>query len=168
MTMQAVYAELAACGRMFYHFTASTISFILKKSLAEDEIELIREPKALRTVNGKNVDPKACAWVANSTIAPVLAEQVSPAQRGFIKGRQFIHNVIEVDAGARAADLEGTLGAMVPLDIPNAFPALSQEWLFLTVEKSGLQDGLLNLTRGCCATAAAFAFGGPEGLVFLF
>ena len=122
-TMQAVYSELAMGERMFFHFNASTISFTARKNLAEDDVELVRAPKGLRTVNQKNCDPEACAWVANRTLATSLAAHISPAQRGFIKGRQFVHNIIEIDAGARAADLRQVRGAVVPLDIENAFPA---------------------------------------------
>ena len=52
---QACYSELAAGGRMHYHFNASDIAFIPKKTLAADDVEIIREAKALRTVNMKNV-----------------------------------------------------------------------------------------------------------------
>ena len=48
-----------------------------------DENEIIREPKELRTVNMKNCDAKATAFVANGAIAGPVAEQIFPAHRGF-------------------------------------------------------------------------------------
>ena len=61
ITMQKVYARLACGSLKDYNFNGSVIAFIPKKALAEDEIEMIREAKALRTVNQKNCDPKCCA-----------------------------------------------------------------------------------------------------------
>ena len=126
----------------------------MKKVQDGDENEIIREPKALRTVNMKNCDAKSVAFVANGVVATPLAEKISPAQRGFIRGRQFVHNVVEVDAGAREADMRQELGALLPLDIENAFPALSQQFLFEVIEQAGLQAGL-----GKCYSGLLFECG---------
>ena len=60
-------------------------------------------------------------------------------------------------------------GAIVPLDIQNAFPSLAQAFLFLVLRMAGLYEGLLNVTRGCYEHAAAFAHlpGTPKTFLFM-
>ena len=60
------------------------------------------------------------------------------------------------------------LGALLPLDIENAFPAVSQQFLFEVIKQAGLQAGLANVIQGCYLSAAAFASFGGAPLQFLF
>ena len=145
---QRFYSALAEMQQMHYYFNASVVAFIMKKIQDGDENEIIREPKALRTVNLKKCDAKSVAFVANTAVAGPLAQRFPPAQRGFIRGRQFVYNAIEVDAGARDADMCQELGALLPLDIENTFLALSQQFLFEVIQQAGLQAGLVNVIHG--------------------
>eukprot|EP00959_Pyramimonas_sp_CCMP1952_P064304 1342920-Pyramimonas_sp.AAC.1 len=58
----------------------------------------------------------------------------SATQRGFIAGRQFTSNILELDMMARVASLQPVVHErnpmLVALDFGQAFPSLSQEFFF--------------------------------------
>ena len=61
------------------------------------------------------------------------------------------------------------MGAIVPLDLKNAFPSLIQAFLFLVLRLAGVYEALIKVTEGVYDNARAFASldGGPMQFLFL-
>ena len=62
--------------------------------------ECTRTPATLRPLSMKNSDVKLLASAVNITIATIAAN-TAVEQKRFVAGRQFLHNVVVVDAEAR-------------------------------------------------------------------
>ena len=64
---------------------------------------LIAAPGATRPLGLKNTDNKAIAATLASALASAISATASLVQQGFVRGRRFTDNIIEVDWAARRA-----------------------------------------------------------------
>jgi len=62
---------------------------------------IYRGPTDLRPLTLKNADNKIVAGITNWIIKPVVEEAACKVQNGFTRGRQFLNNVVDLDAAAR-------------------------------------------------------------------
>ena len=107
------------------------------------------------------------AGVTNFAMSAVVSDGLCSVQRGFVKGRNFLQNLVELDAESRilsnqfqaglgdstsfASWSESFASAMIPrmpalalLDIAAAFPSLSHRFLFAVLRAIGVPNELLN------------------------
>ena len=151
--------------------------FGAKGEAADDKPDYVtRLPSEVRTLSAKNTDNKCIAGVVNFSLAPVVASWAFRAQEGFIKGRQVINNIVEVDAWTRAADSEalaaahpkiGRHPALVLCDIMAAFPSLNHAFLFSFLRFCDLPLGLYEYFLSLYRNNVCMAIGN-KGLVVLF
>eukprot|EP00959_Pyramimonas_sp_CCMP1952_P339510 7110347-Pyramimonas_sp.AAC.1 len=70
----------------------------------------------------------------NVAFSPIVQQTTSRSQREFIAGRQFTSNILELDVMARTAPFHPRASdqqpILVALDFGQAFPSLSQQYLF--------------------------------------
>eukprot|EP00973_Karenia_brevis_P042192 5841605-Karenia_brevis.AAC.1 len=79
---------------------------------------------------------------------PVLAANIRPLQRGFCRGRDFVENVVELDACSRAMSMQAQASSadqlsrsfLLFLDIAAAFPSVSWQYLWAAVEACGMPE----------------------------
>ena len=57
----------------------------------------------MRPLGLKNTNNKAIAATLASALASAISATASPVQQGFVRGRRFTDNIIEVDLAARRA-----------------------------------------------------------------
>eukprot|EP00973_Karenia_brevis_P082226 11399511-Karenia_brevis.AAC.1 len=77
---------------------------------------------------------------------PVLAKNICPIQRGFCRGRDFVENVVELDAQGRAYSLQAQVDGgddlfrpfLLFLDIAAAFPSVSWQYLWAVLKAYGM------------------------------
>eukprot|EP00959_Pyramimonas_sp_CCMP1952_P239633 5007792-Pyramimonas_sp.AAC.1 len=85
--------------------------------------------------------------VMNYAVRPILEVAVPSCQRGFIPGRNFGVNVLELDVHARCQSVapSGSLDypVLFSLDFGQAFPSLNQDFLMFVLSCLGLPDILL-------------------------
>ena len=75
-----------------------------------------------------NTDNRIIANAARLTWEPYLNMFISQAQQGFLKGRQMLHNVIQIDYDAMTVSLKRDRGMLVLFDFKAAFPSISHEF----------------------------------------
>ena len=63
--------------------------------------KVLRGPMELRPLSFKNEDNKCVAGILNFAILPTIMACASVLQRGFVAGRQFLQNVIDLDYHSR-------------------------------------------------------------------
>ena len=68
---------------------------------------------------------------------------LSDMQRGFLQGRSMLSNIIDVDFHAMKISLLHSGGAAVLFDFEAAFPSLSQEFMWTTLEHINVAPGPL-------------------------
>ena len=130
---------------------------------------LIAAPGATRPLGLKNTDNKAIAATLASALASAISATASPVQQGFVRGRRFTDNIIEVDWAARRAleipqngpwGSSPWLSALLALfDVRAAFPSVSQKWLKHTIQNSGLPIGLQKALLCMYESVSTMTFG---------
>ena len=113
------------------------------KKVEVEEFLITRSASTTRPISLKNADNKILASAINAPIAARVGEVAHASQTGFIRGRNFLSNVVLADSYSRAASLERlpVPACTVAYDIKVAFPSLSHSFLFAVLRSSGAPAG---------------------------
>ena len=122
-----------------------------------------------------NTDRKTTAAVMNRAVSHVYAKGLNKIQNGFVRGRNFIDNVVDLDGHARvhsqSAASDCSPAALRPglasWDYAAAFPSLSQLFMMAVLRASGAPLGFLNITDVFYTLVFADVLVAAE-LIFLF
>jgi len=90
-----------------------------------------------------NTDNRIMASAARLTWEPILSNYISLMQQGFLKGRQMLGNVIDIDFHSMRVSLTKPSGAVVFFDFKAAFPSVSHRFLRQSLHSIGLPDHAL-------------------------
>eukprot|EP00973_Karenia_brevis_P009063 1226564-Karenia_brevis.AAC.1 len=103
----------------------------------------------LRPLGMKNTSIKIMCSSIDHSLCPQVQQTASKLQRGFIRGRHFTDNIVELDVVGRVAPLMPTsfLPLMVLFDFSAAFASVSHLWLFEILKAMGAPIGLLNFVH---------------------
>ena len=141
-------------------FNDSYAVFPPKGHKREDDTLVTRSPEDTRPLNLKNCDNKSHAGVINNKLKRPAAAITHHSQRGFVKHRQGLDNVADVDTQARIVDLVSyALGipAIVLFDYAAAFPSVAHAYLFLCLSMIKLPKGIMNFFEALCTGNRVFA-----------
>ena len=136
-----------------------------------------REPSKLRTIFGSNADSKFISGTFGYKLVPGMLDVTPSMQRGFCRGRQLAHNIVDLDSymrvfnaawnpGARRSSISDMLISAL-YDFCNAFPTLVREWLFLVLTGLGIPEAYFNVIWWLYQQIQAFSSGAGNGS-FLF
>ena len=131
--------------------------FIHKGEEEQDDHEIIRAPESTRPLGIKNKDNTTVAAVTNNCLKFDVARDACSAQRGFLPGRNFVDNIVDLDAYARiyASDSSLFLPLLAFWDFGSAFPSLIHEWLFIILRVIGFPTGAYNIISALYAEVVA-------------
>jgi len=131
-----------------HDFNVSILCLLPKKPTGVDEsFGTYYHPKDTRPLSISNVDNRLLASAARLAWEPVLERWVSKFQRGFLKGRSMLHNVIDVDTASMTVSLKHEHGALVLFDFKAAFPSVSHPFLIQCLELLGLPKEAMNFIQ---------------------
>ena len=105
------------------------------------------DASATRPLSIVNTDNRIIANAARIRWEPVFGQWVSHMQRGFLKGRSMLSNVVDIDYEAMVVSLRDEAGALVLFDFKAAFPSVSQEYLMRVLKHLGLPQHCMNLVQ---------------------
>jgi hypothetical protein len=112
-------------------FNESFLIFLPKGEVDADSFHTARTPDTTRPLNLSNTVAKLVAAALNRSLSELAQRTVAERQRGFIRGRCIVDNIIEVDHFlCRAAQYYADTHGLILLDIKVAFPSLRQQWMF--------------------------------------
>ena len=115
-----------------YGFNDCEVLFPPKGSRDGDVVEVVRSESETRPLKCKNSDNKIIAGERNRAIAKIVAKGASTLQNGFIRGMDFLNNVVAIDTFARYASLKSDpndFPLIVLFNLLNAFPSVLWDWL---------------------------------------
>ena len=119
-------------------FNMSILCCLPKKASGVDEGgEKYFRAEATRPLNVSNMDNRLVTSAVRLVWEPMLERWVSKMQRGFLKGRQMLHNVLDIDWKAMCISLKHSNGALVPFDFRAAFPSVSHDFLLACLRALG-------------------------------
>ena len=132
-------------GEHCHDFNASILCLLAKKPIGvDDSAGTYFHPKDTRPLSICNVDNRLLASAARLAWEPILERWVSKFQRGFLKGRVMLHNVIDIDWAAMTVSLKCEHGALLLFDFRAAFPSISHPFLMQCLEWLGLPKEAMN------------------------
>ena len=105
------------------------------------------EPGETRPISVTNFDNRIMANALRSRLEPIFDAWVSDDQRGFIRQRSMLLNVLEVDTAMQETSLEVERGACFLFDFKAAFPSVSQDFLLDLFGSIGMPPGILRLIQ---------------------
>ena len=82
-------------------FNSSFTYFPPKGAKQEDHRVVTRKPTEVRPLTLKNTDNKLRMWTNASVLNPQLKQITHTTQNGFVEGRNFLNNPVDIDAAAR-------------------------------------------------------------------
>jgi len=104
-------------------------------------------PQQLRPLSIVNCDNRLLASAARLRYEQSLSKLIGGAQRGFLKGRSMLKNVMLVDTRMRTACAASGAAGAVFFDFEAAFPSLSHRYLHRLLARLGLPAAVQNLVR---------------------
>jgi len=134
---------------MPFEFNRFEIRFI-PKHVAPGTVEIVAAPNEVRCLGLENCDNKIVSGITNDAVSKVNASHICPIQRGFVRGRQLLQNVVDLDGEARLCGPEqrGDAPLLGCFDIAAAFPSLVHAWMWLVFSAVDLPSGVLNIIKG--------------------
>eukprot|EP00959_Pyramimonas_sp_CCMP1952_P363253 7606986-Pyramimonas_sp.AAC.1 len=108
----------------------------------------------------KYTDIKAIPGAANLHIKSAVAERTYYLQQGFAVGRNLTKHIVNLDAEMRRAGVQPGADKHKPVftsfDLAAAPPSLGSVWLFASLERFGVPEGLVSLSRQLCHVPNSF------------
>ncbi|CAK0837080.1 unnamed protein product, partial [Prorocentrum cordatum] len=164
-----------ALGRpMRKELNMSIAIFPPKKVLDGDGMEVIRKPNETRPLMLRSTGPKAIASAVNFKLKSMIDRGASKAQRGFITGRDFLEDLVELDAMPRVASmcaLEQARGweepTLLSFDFAHAFPSLLHDWMWWVLEAWTAPLGLEHLLKESYANVEVVEAGPCHWVLFV-
>ena len=137
------------CSQLPQDFNRAFLCCLPKKPSGHDpELGSFYTPKNTRPLSLVDTVNRLIANAYRLVMEPLANKLVSDMQRGFLKGRSLLTNVLEIDWESMRVSLSTDRGALVLFDFEAAFPSLSQDFLFEALAKTGLPPGILQAIRG--------------------
>ena len=122
-----------------------------------------RVPSETRPLTMKNTDNKLIAAAVTYAAIPTFKDTVNIIQQGFVPGRNFVGNVVQLDFESRVNALRcfnnrndanpecmlpphsvGNLACSVLFDFAAAFPSVLQAWLLFVLKAIQAPEGFIN------------------------
>eukprot|EP00253_Pinus_taeda_P031968 PITA_31968 len=100
-----------------------------------------------RPVSLCNSSYKIVAKLLANRIKPLLQKLISPAQGGFVKGRQILDNVIQIQEALHSSYARKEQGMIIKLDMSNAFDRVNRSFLFRVLEAFGFCQDFINIIK---------------------
>jgi endonuclease/exonuclease/phosphatase family metal-dependent hydrolase len=133
------YDELLDGATLPDDFNAAHMVFLPKGEFDGDAHGIARLPESTRPLTLSNAVAKVIAAALNASLSQLAARTVSARQRGFVRGRNLLDNVIETEAAAtHFAQYYGDSSGIALLDLAAAFPSLAHDWIFAVLRKMGV------------------------------
>ena len=94
-----------------------------------------------------NVDNRLIASAARMAWEPLLEMYISKHQQGFLKGRNMLSNVIDIDYHAMTVSLKCAKGAILLFDFKAACPSVAHDFLINSLSAIGVPPHALAFLR---------------------
>ena len=129
----------------------------------------IYKPDETRPLTITNCDNRIVASAFRWRWEPLLAPTITRQQRGFIRGRSMIRNIVEIEHEAMIAAIEEQDAALILFDFRAAFPSLGREYLFHSLEAFGFPPSAMCVVRSLYlnTTAHLMLMGQTHGAIMM-
>ena len=120
-------------------FNAAFLCCLAKKPLRDDpRMGPIFTAEGTRPLSIVNTDNRLIASFFRIHLESIFSRWVSAAQRGFIRGRSMMANIIDIDLQSMLISLKHPFGALILFDFKAAFPSVSHKYMWAVLRRIGV------------------------------
>ena len=105
--------------------------------LAKTEAE-VHDPGGTRPLSIVDSVNRIIASIFQITLERAVGSFIHSSQRGFIRGRSMLRNVLDIDFAAQTISIKHQRGAIILFDFRAAFPSLCHDFLWEALEALGI------------------------------
>jgi len=127
-------------GEDQHQFNEAIMAFLPKKPCATMGTIEVYEAGGTRPLSIVNTDNRLIASTLRMALEPVLCKVISENQRGFLRGRSLIANVVDTEEAMMKFSLEEEKAAAIFFDFAAAFPSLAHRYLEAALKEIGLPE----------------------------
>ena len=128
-------------GQEWGSYNLSWLIFIPKGEAEQDAQQgAYHTAKNTRPISIVNCDNRILAGAARLAWEPMMNSEIHESQRGFLKGRSMLANVVDNELSSMAAAAEGPGHATIYFDFRAAFPSISHEFLEDAMAARGIPE----------------------------
>ena len=142
------------------NFNESGISFIPKGEEEADPVEIIRNANDNRPISTKNTDNKVIIAVNTYKLKDRYSANTHSTQRGFVGGRNFLGNVLDLDSASRIYSMFKVLEhRKLPQHYMNLYMAIYRDAHAIITHKGNriiILNFLSGVLQGCPGSAFLF------------
>ena len=102
-------------------------------------------PSSTRPLSLVNTDNRLIASSFRVLLEPLIEPLISKAQRGFLRGRQMLSNILDIDFESMKISLLHDKGALILFDFEAAFPSVSQSFMMEMLNLIGLPGNIVKV-----------------------
>jgi endonuclease/exonuclease/phosphatase family metal-dependent hydrolase len=162
------YSELVAGRPLPEGFNRSLMVLIPKGELDGDHLAIARAPEATRPITLSNSIAKIFAMCLNRGLSQLAQSTVLPRQRGFVRGRHLIDNILETESFMMHSTkwFDDKAGLLL-LDFAAAFPSVAHRWIFAVLKAMGIPTFIFKAIQELYVDCSVeMIFGGEANLLF--
>ena len=104
----------------------------------------VADSRPLSIVDASN---RILASILQVALERNVASWISESQRGFLKGRHLLQNLLDVDFAAQKISIKTNVGAIILFDFRAAFPSLAHDFMWSALAAIGLPDEYLRVLK---------------------
>lgn len=149
LTKDGAWAEMDDLyGQEWGSYNLSWLIFIPKGDPEQDdEHGCYHQAKNTRPISVVNCDNRLVAGAARLAWEEMLGREIHECQRGFLRGRSMLANVLDVEENSLLLAAEGDGHATIYFDFRAAFPSMSHDFLEDAMRYRGIPDKWARLLR---------------------
>ena len=150
-----------------FDFNYSDSYFAPKGDEEEDVHQVIREPLSTRPLSMKNCDNKQIMSANVKVLEPRYKVVTNRAQNGFVGGRNFLTNIVDIDSAGRIysnkyhgsneriRERVNNIPISAAYDFAAAFPSVIHAWIWLVLRHRKLPESFITLFMAAYRNACA-------------
>ena len=112
-----------------------------------DTGEAVYTADSTRPISIVDASNRLIASIFREALERCVTHKISEMQRGFLKGRPMLRNIIEIDWAAQKVSLLGPRGAIILLDFKAAFPSLDHTYMWQALSALGFPNEFIRVLR---------------------
>jgi hypothetical protein len=104
-------------------------------------------PGGTRPISIVDASNRILASIFCKVLERRIGHRIHQAQKGFLKHRQMLRNVLDIDFAAHKVSVRSRSGAILLFDFKAAFPSLSHDMMWDTLEITGVDPYFIDVVK---------------------
>ena len=104
-------------------------------------------PGGTRPISIVDAANRILASIFAATLEKEIGLHLHRAQKGFLRGRQMLRNVLEIDMAAQKISVRSKSGAILLFDFAAAFPSISHDMLWDVLDIAGIDSNVIEVVK---------------------